>query len=272
MTNRKLAQIRKLGCRPAEHRPGQPMLSAMRGFCARKAPPRLIRDHIDPAPLMLGNDVIGDCTSAGLGNHARATAALAGFQVDVTTAQAEAFYSLSTGYVPGNPDTDNGGVEVDVLTTAMRDGYAATNQTLFPLWGSADPGDLNGIRNITAGLSAAYLGVQLAQSDMWEDEDGNLAPVWDTQTPVGHGDTTPGSAGGHCLLLWDYTGTADTDFVTLLTWGSKQKATWRWVRSRIMEAHGLAWMQLLSASGLAPTSQEREALLVANNAYLRGAA
>ncbi|GCE89410.1 hypothetical protein MSKU15_1011 [Komagataeibacter diospyri] len=61
----------------------------------------------------------------------------------------------------------------NLLTTALRDGYALADQTLFPLWGSADPGDLNGIRNITAGLSAAYLGVQLATADMWEDQDGN---------------------------------------------------------------------------------------------------
>ena len=105
----------------------------MRGFMARQAPARLDRSHIDPAPLLLGNDVLGDCTSAGIGNHIRATSALGGFQTDITTAQAVAFYSLSTGYVPGNPGTDNGGVEVDVLTTALRDGYAVTNQTLFPL-------------------------------------------------------------------------------------------------------------------------------------------
>ncbi|PYD47172.1 hypothetical protein [Novacetimonas pomaceti] len=264
--------LRKLGCRPAETRAGQPSLSVMRGFMARQAPPRLIRDAIDPAPLMLGNDVLGDCTSAGIGNHIRATAALGGFQVDVTTAQAEAFYCLSTGYVPGDPETDNGGVEVDVLTTAQRSGYAVTGQALFPLWGSADPSDLNGVRNIMAGLSAVYLGVQLAGADMWQDGDGNLAPVWDTDTPAGRGDPTPGSAGGHCLLGWDYTGIGDTDTVTLLTWGAKQRATWRWVRSRIMEAHGLAWRQLMPATGLAPTGQDWDALVAANDAYLRGAA
>ncbi|WP_182357075.1 hypothetical protein [Komagataeibacter europaeus] len=264
---------RKLGCSPAEHRPGQPHLSVMRGFCARQAPPRLIRDRIDPRPAMLGNDALGDCTSAGIGNHLHATGALAGFDVDgVTTDAAVRFYSLSTGYVPGNPNTDNGGTEVDVLTTAARDGYALTDQTLFPIWGSADPGDLNGIRNITAGLSAAYLGVQLATADMWEDQDGNLPPVWDTDSPADHGDQTPGSAGGHCLLLWDYAGTADTDLVTLLTWGGKQKATWRWVRSRIMEAHGLAWGQLHAPGGLYPAGDDWAALVAANEAYLRGAA
>ncbi|MBY4639233.1 right-handed parallel beta-helix repeat-containing protein [Gluconacetobacter entanii] len=109
LTGSEIKMTRKLGCRPAETRAGQPHLSVMRGFCARKAPPHLIRDHIDPAPLMLGNDVLGDCTSAGLGNHARATAALGGFQVDVTTAQGEAFYSLSTGYVLGDAINVNGG-------------------------------------------------------------------------------------------------------------------------------------------------------------------
>ncbi|GCE81729.1 hypothetical protein MSKU3_3204 [Komagataeibacter oboediens] len=167
-----LANQRKLGCRPAQTRPGQPSMSSMHGFMARQAPPRLDRSHIDPAPLLLGNDALGDCTSAGIGNHIRATSALNGFQTDITTPQAVAFYSRSTGYVLGNPGTDNGGVEVDVLTTALRDGYTVTNQTLFPLWGSADPSDQNGMRNIMAGLSAVYLGVQLAEADMWEDETG----------------------------------------------------------------------------------------------------
>ncbi|MEZ7136803.1 hypothetical protein [Komagataeibacter sp. SM21] len=262
---------RLLGCRPAEHRPGQPHLSVMRGFCSRQAPARLDRSHIDPRPAMLGNDALRDCTAAGIGNHLHATAALSGFDVaGVTTAAAIRFYSQSTGYVPGNPNTDNGGVEVDVLTSASRDGYALADQTLYPCWGSADPSDLNGIRNITAGLSAAYLGVQLAQADMWEDQVGNLPPVWDTDSPADHGDPTPGSAGGHCPLLWDYAGTADTDLVTLLTWGSRQKATWRWVRSRIMEAHGLAWSQLHPPGGLYPAGDDWTALVEANASYLRG--
>ncbi|MBM9401527.1 hypothetical protein JUN65_08000, partial [Gluconacetobacter azotocaptans] len=149
---------RKLGCLPAQTRPGQPTMSGLR-MMARTAPPRLVRDHIDPGPEMLGNDRLGDCTSAGLGNHIRATAALAGYQVAVRDADAILFYERSTGYTPADPATDQGGVEVDVLTHAARDGYALADQTLFPVWGSADPDDLNGLRNIMAGMGAAYLGV-----------------------------------------------------------------------------------------------------------------
>ncbi|CAP57495.1 hypothetical protein [Gluconacetobacter diazotrophicus] len=249
---------RKLGCLPAATRPGQPVLTGLR-MMARQSPPRLIRDHIDPAPLMLGNDVLGDCTAAGIGNHIRATAALAGYQVAVRAEDAEAFYTASTGYVPGDPSTDQGGVEVDVLTHAARNGYALADQTLYPVWGSADPEDLNGLRNIMAGLGAAYLGVQLALAD--QPEDG----VWDTTTP---GDQTPGSWGGHCLLAWAYDGTAEDSLVSLLTWGGIRKATWRWVRSRIMECHGLAWRQLMPAGGLAPAGEDWDALVGANRDYL----
>lgn len=251
---------RKLGCRPAERRAGQPRLSGLR-MMARKAPARLVRGHIDPAPLLLGNDRVGDCTSVGLGNHIRATAALAGFQVAVTEQDALHFYSLSTGYDPARPVTDQGGVEVDVLACAGRAGYALTTQTFYPLWGTAEEGDFNTLRLIVAGLGAAYVGVQLALADQ--------APgVWDTLSP---GDQRPGSWGGHCVLVWDYAGTADDDLVTLLTWGTRQKCTWRWLRSRLMEVHGVLWPQLMLPGGLYPTGDDLEKLRAENAAFLGAA-
>ena len=72
-------------------------------------------------------------------------------------------------------------------------------------------------------------------------------PIWDTDAPASAGDPTPGSWGGHCPIIWDYTGTADTDLVRLGTWGYWQKATWRWIRQRTQEAHAIAWRQLDAA-------------------------
>lgn len=252
--------MRQLGCKPAETRVNQPRLSGLR-MMARKAPARLVRDHIDPAPLMLANDQIGDCTSVGIANHLRATAALAGYQIDVSTGDAIRFYSESTGYNPANPDSDQGGVEVDVLGIAGRDGYHLDHGAYYPLWGTIDPQDRNALALVVAGMGCAYLGVQLAVADQ--------APgVWDIDRS---GDNTPGSWGGHCLLLWDYTGLADEDEVTLLTWGTRQKATWRWVQSRIMEAHGLIWPQMVLPSGLYPTGPDIDRLRADNSAFLAGA-
>ncbi|MBV1835675.1 hypothetical protein [Acetobacter estunensis] len=260
---------RALGKRPARHDPRAPKLTRL-SFMQRAAPLRLIRDHIDPAPLLLGNGTIGDCTSVGLANSFRAQSACGGFQVDVTTDEAVAFYSLSTGYVPDNPSTDQGGVELDVLATAARDGYALATQTLFPLWGTMEVADLNAARLCMAAFGPVYCGFLLSESDMWTTELGALASVWDTDVPAGRGDTTPGSAGGHCALLWDYTGTGDTDLVSILTWGTIQKATWRWVRSRMDEVHAIAWPQLKPASGML-NGQDWETLRAENAAYLANA-
>lgn len=251
--------MRKLGCKPAETRNNQPYLSGLR-MMARKAPTRLVRDHIDPAPLMLANDQIGDCTSVGLANHLRATASLAGYQIDVSTGDAVRFYSESTGYRPANAESDQGGVEVDVLGIAGRDGYHLDHGTYYPLWGTVDPQDRKALALVVAGMGCAYLGVQLAAADQ--------APgVWDTDRT---GDNTPGSWGGHCLLLWDYTGLGDNDLVTLLTWGVRQKATWRWLHSRIMEAHGIIWPQMVLPSGFYPIGPDLDLLRADNAAFLMG--
>ncbi|MBO1326033.1 hypothetical protein K2X14_10295 [Acetobacter sp. TBRC 12305] len=260
---------RRLGCLPARVLLRQPRLAGLRMMQAL-APPSLPRTGIDPAPLMLGNDTLGDCTSAGLGNAIRAVAALGGYQVAVTQADAIRFYAASTGYSPANPASDLGGVEVDVLAYAARHGFALGTQSLFPLWGSADPADFNALRLVMAGLGVAYLGVRLSVSDLNRVEASNGACVLDVGG-IGWGDTTPGSAGGHCLLAWAYDGTAPRDCVTLLSWGSTAtRCTWRWLASRIMEAHGLLWPQLALANGYYPTGPDIATLRADNAALLAG--
>lgn len=258
---------RKLGCRPAKTQPNQPRLSGLR-MMARKAPARLIRDHIDPAPLMLGNDQLGNCTSVGIANHLRATAALGGYQIDICTGDAVRFYSESTGYNPAIPSSDQGGIEVDVLTVASRTGYTLDNGWVYtPLWGSVDPQDRNALALIVAGIGAAYLGVLLSQSDMNQIEATNGACVLKPDNHA-YGDTTPGSAGGHCLLCWSYSGLSDDDTLEMLTWGTMQRATWGWLKSRIMEAHGLVWPQLTLANGLYPTGPDLDVIKQQNVEFL----
>lgn len=260
---------RRLGCLPARVQARQPRLAGLR-MMQVLPPPRLLRTGIDPAPLMLGNDTLGDCTSAGLGNAIRAVAALGGYQVAVTQADAIRFYAASTGYSPASPATDLGGVEADILAYAARHGFALGAQTLYPLWGSADPLDFNALRLVMAGFGVAYLGVRLSVSDMDLIEATDGACVLDV-TGQTCGDTTPGSAGGHCLLAWAYDGTAPTDRVTLLTWGSAAtRCTWRWLASRIMEVHGLLWPQLVLANGSYPTGPDLATLRARNAALLAG--
>ena len=76
-----------------------------------------------PSPVVglsdiLANDTLGDCTSAGVFHLLEAVNAAAAHPMSPTPVAADAikFYSLSTGYDPSNPATDQGGDEVTVLT------------------------------------------------------------------------------------------------------------------------------------------------------------
>lgn len=253
----------KFGCLPAKIPPRQPVLTNTR-MMARLPPARLIRDHVNPAPLMLGNDAVGDCTSAGLGNTLRAISALGGYQTDVTDDNALMFYEESAGY-RGTSYTDTGAVETEVLSYALRHGYPTESGTYYPLWGSTDT-SRSSIALLMASLGVAYLGVLLAQSDINQiiSKPGSIL----THDNAEYGDTTPSD--GHCLLAWSYTGLNDNDTVSLLTWGRIQNVTWAWLDSRIMEAHGLLFPQLTAPTGLYPTGDDLAEIKQANRRFLFG--
>ena len=114
-----------------------------------------------------------------------------------------------------------------------------------------------------ASLGVAYLGVALSNSDM----DNVARHGADTFLTLDSG--IPGSAGGHCLLAWDYTGLGDNDTVTLLTWGMKIRATWGWMLSRVVESHGLLFPQLTKATGLYPTGADMDYIRDQNKRFLQ---
>lgn len=206
------------------------------------APAKIDRSAVAFSPGLYRNDRIGDCTAAGLANAARAQAALGGFDIGIAEEDVVRFYSASTGYDAEHPGTDKGGVETDVLAYRLKTGFRTAGQTpLVGEWATIDPSDFNALRNVVAWVGAAYIGVQLAMSDQ-------SPGLWDVG--LGAGDCTPGSWGGHCICLWDYQGTEDESLVTLLSWGTRRLATWRWLRSRMDEAHAVFWRQLFTPSGL----------------------
>lgn len=248
------------------HRPifpaNRPMLTDHK-ILLRQAPPKLIRDHTDPGARNDANSDLGDCTAEGIANEARAQAAIAGYTIEIPKVKTVGFYSQSTGYSPTVPNSDQGGVELLVLANAAQQGFDGGQQTrLFPLWGSIDQKDLNGIQLVSSAIGPPYLGVALALADQ-------AGGVWDTDTPANQGDPAPGSWGYHCLLgPWSYTGTEPTDVVELITWGMRQKATWRWLQSRITEAHAVMFRQLLKANVL---GVDYDRLAADNAAYLQSA-
>lgn len=212
---------------------------AKRLFAARVAPDTVIRTAINPNPLMYRNDELSDCTAVSTYNGARAICKLVHntslIDLNVVTDNVVNFYSTCSGYNPNIPGTDNGADIDHVMKTAMIHGVPTMSDTLYPQIGEFDINDLESIRNGIDMFGVLHLGVGLALADQ------NTNRVWDITTP---GDQSLASWGWHDLNIWEYAGKEDTSLVTLLTWGKKQYATWRWVKARAAICAGMAFRQL----------------------------
>ena len=85
---------------------------------ALPAAPASIDYSAKPAAFLsqiLGNDALGDCTAAGAFHIGGTLLANAGQPIPFTDADVIKFYSATTGYVPGDEATDQGGDEQQVL-------------------------------------------------------------------------------------------------------------------------------------------------------------
>jgi hypothetical protein len=226
---------------------------------AMPPPPTLDRSHIAFVPGLDRNDELSDCTWVGIANAARGMALLNGFGVDIPTDRVVAAYSASTGYDPANPASDQGAVELDVLGYQLAHGFDTGGQVpLVADFATFDPADRATFASTLARVGPVYLGVDLAAADL------DTSQTWDTATP---GDQTPGSWGGHALVAWDYTGLGDTDVVRLATWGMLLPCTWRWLQSRVEEAHVLIWRQLMKSTRLNFAGIDYDGLRATNMAW-----
>ncbi len=258
----------KLGLLPA--RPADlaraPTLGAQ-PMAVRTPAPVIDRSGVAFFPRMFDNNTLENCTAAALGNTALAVGALDGFIPIVLKQCVVDFYSATTGFIQGQPQTDRGAVLIDVLTYQAHTGFNSGSSLLTGPWATFNPQDqrMHALAMETFGVG--NIGVALSLADMAQAQVG--AP-WDT-VPVPNGqDQTPGSAGLHNLLAWDYTGLGDTDTVRLATWGGFQRATWRWLLRAAREAHVLVWRPLLKASGTGWTGVNYDQMAAETAAFGKG--
>ncbi len=219
-----------LGRRP--HDPARlAMMPRFRAGAVPVAPAVLDRSGFDFRPQMFANDQLGSCTAAGIGNAILAVSALNGYQRNVPDAAGVEFYSRSTGYVPGDPSTDQGGVLADVLQWQATNGFTTPSEMLVADFANLDATNLNLLRDVAAAAGVCYLGVNLYAGDMNPPDE-----IWDTDYDKGE------LMGGHCIAgPWDWKGNKASSLARVITWGGLQPASWRWILDRTVEAHFVAW-------------------------------
>lgn len=131
-------------------------------------------DHIAKMPAdfgMMGNATLGDCTCAAY-YHARQVWTFDASKNEVTEPDRHvlALYQMACGYVPGKPDTDQGGNEQDVLKFLLNTGAPvggdalARNRILayFEIIASRQ----QDLRRAIYECGVAYIGINLPQSVM----------------------------------------------------------------------------------------------------------
>jgi len=175
------------------------------------------------------NDTLGDCTIA-----VQVWTVNAGAMVTVPDATIEQYYEQWDGYVPGNPSTDKGGIELDVLNDWQKQGFAGNALLAF-----ADPkqSNLTEIRQSIALFGGVYIGLALPMTAQTQE-------VWDV-VPKGGANAKAGSWGGHCVFVPKY----DEKGFTCITWGAPKTMTLAFWKKYCDEAHTLFCQDWLTAKG-----------------------
>jgi len=183
---------------------------------------------------MMLNDTLGDCTIAGVAHAIQVFSANTGSMVTVPDATVEKYYEQWDGYVEGNPSTDNGGCELDVLNDWRQQGFAGNVLTAFA---DPSPSNLDEVRQSIALFGGVYIGLSLPLTAQNQD-------VWDV-VRNGGANAASGSWGGHCVFVLKY----DEKTFTCITWGQLKTMTVAFWKKYCDEAHTLLAQSWLAANG-----------------------
>lgn len=203
---------RRLGKKPARH---DPRTLQMANYLLLPPIPAT-QDWTKKASSAWGmmlNDELGDCTCAAVGHAIQSWTANAGpKEITISDKEVVAAYSAITGYDPGDPSTDQGAVEMDVLRYWRKKGIGGHKIQAYV---ALEPKNHEHARAAVDLFGGAYIGVSLPISAQKQS-------VWSVPPGGPTGQGAPGSWGGHAVIVLAY----DSHGLTCITWGARKKLTW----------------------------------------------
>lgn len=230
----------KLGKMDARHDPRTLQLANyLRADLLPHVQPRVDWETVLTNLGLMGNDSLGDCTCAAAGHMIQAWTANNGQQIVVPDADIVKAYSEACGYVPGDPSTDLGGVEIEVLNYWRKTGVGG--HKIFG-YVSQEPRNRAHVELAVGLLGGCYLGIALPIS-------AQRQRVWSVPAggPVGEGE--PGSWGGHAVPIIGYGPTGPV----CITWGTLVTMTWSFFETYCDEAYGILSQDWATDARTAPS-------------------
>ncbi|WP_263353939.1 hypothetical protein [Acidicapsa acidisoli] len=186
---------------------------------------------------MMLNDVHGDCTIAAAAHAVQVWSANTKGEKDEVTLPDSvvlSYFEKWDGYKPSDPNTDAGGVELDVLNNWQK---ASFEQHKLIAYADAAYANLEEIRQAITLFGGVYIGLALPMT-------AKTQAVWDV-VPNGGDDAKPGSWGGHAVFVPKY----DAHSFTCITWGALKQMTVAFWKEYVDEAHALLSHDWLEQKG-----------------------
>lgn len=198
-----------------------------------------------PEFLNAGPDGIGDCTIAGLDRLVEIwTKNSTGSEVQIADSATLAAYETVSGYVPGNPATDNGATMLDALNLFRNSGVGG--HTLYA-YAAVPPTNPRQMKQAIWLMGGVYVGLQLPLSAMSQTMPGGM---W---TMTGRGwQSRPGTWGGHAATICGFT----PSFLYIVPWGGDvglMRMTWQFMFRYADEAYACLSSQDWAENTLAPS-------------------
>ena len=209
-------------------------------FMTMRLPNRLDRSSVPVKIGLYHNDVLPDCTAAGLANAASMVAAINGFDLAIDANYVPAFYAACVGCEPTMKAmaATSGANVLEVLRRQQSaGGFDIGSQSLVGLFGTL-PISRQAIAASMAHLGHCCLGVGVSNAEV-------IADPGDAWHYDGNAVTED-----HFIVAWEYQGLGDQDLVRVATWGDWRWVTWEWIENRTAEVATLFWRQLATDRGL----------------------
>jgi hypothetical protein len=165
---------------------------------------------------MMKNDVLGDCTAAGIGHDYQVWTTYGGAPWRPTDAQIVEVYDRING------GRDEGAAMLDALNSVRERGIGGNKIYAYV---AIDPQDHDQVRTAHFLFGGIYAGANLPVS-------AQKQKVWDVTTGNG---SEPGSWGGHAFAVPDYR----RKQLGIFTWGELQMITWEWWDRYTDEAYAI---------------------------------
>ncbi len=196
---------------------------------------------------MMLNDQLGDCTCAAIYHALQVWTANANPPIDTEPdANVEVTYCQACGYNPGDPSTDNGGVEQNVLSYWLNTGVpvfpsvgstgTASNRLLAFL--EVDQRNLEDVKWTINDCGVAYLGINVPAYLM-----NNVPQIWDVDPSEDNS-----IVGGHAIVAVGYNAIGPK----IISWGTVYQMTWAFFSQFTDEVYALADQDWISVKGTTP--------------------